>query len=283
MQPLISTHVLAAALAGPTPPVLLDIRFSLGGPPGRQDYARGHLPGAVYVDLDTELAGPPGAAGRHPLPEPAALQRVLRAAGVSSESTVVVYDARDGSAAARLWWLLRWAGHERVTVLDGGLAAWAEEERAVTTDTPDPAPGDLTVRPGARPVLDAADAAALARFGLLLDARAAERYRGEVEPVDPRAGHVPGAVNAPFADHVDDTGRWRSAAELRTRFAGLGVRADGEVGAYCGSGVTACSVLLALEVAGLAGADRVPALYAGSWSNWSADPDRPAVTGELPG
>jgi thiosulfate/3-mercaptopyruvate sulfurtransferase len=278
----VSTGDLAALLDSDQPPVVLDVRWRLGGPPGRDDYAVGHVPGAVFVDLDTELAAPPGPEGRHPLPDPAALQATLRAAGVDADDTVVVYDDRDGSVAARAWWLLRWAGHADVAVLDGGYAAWTAEGRTVTADVPAPAPGDIAVRPGGMPVLDADQAAALAKSGVLLDARAPERYRGDVEPVDPRAGHVPGAVNAPFGAHVGPDGRWRPADELAERFAELGATRDAEIGAYCGSGVTASSVVLALEAAGVTPPDRPAALYAGSWSNWSADPDRPAATGESP-
>jgi thiosulfate/3-mercaptopyruvate sulfurtransferase len=280
----VSTQELATSLNQASPqadrPVVLDVRWRLAGPPAREDYAVGHLPGAVFVDLDTELAAPPGPAGRHPLPDPAALQATLRAAGINAGDPVVAYDDRDGSVAARAWWLLRWAGHHDVAVLDGGYAAWTEEGRPVTADVPHPAPGDIVVTPGRLPVLDADQAAAVAASGVLLDARAAERYRGDVEPVDPRAGHVPGARNAPFAGHVGPDGRWRSPAELAERFAELGVANAAEIGAYCGSGVTASSVVLAIEVAGVL--DRPAALYAGSWSNWSADPARPVATGEQP-
>jgi thiosulfate/3-mercaptopyruvate sulfurtransferase len=281
-SPLVSTTDLAASLSGAEPPVLLDVRWRLGGPPGREDYARGHLPGAVFLDLDTDLAAPPGPAGRHPLPAPADLQRVLRAAGVREGAPVVVYDADNGSVAARLWWLLRWGGHEQVRVLDGGYAAWVAEGRPVTADVPTPVPGDVTVRSGQMPVVDADGAAELARGGVLLDARAPERYRGDVEPMDPKAGHVPGARNAPFAAHVGEDGRWRAPEDLAGHFAKLGVREGSEVGAYCGSGVTACSVVLALEVAGVTTPDAPAVLYAGSWSNWSADPGRPVATGDLP-
>ncbi|MBB4904887.1 sulfurtransferase [Actinophytocola algeriensis] len=279
-SPLVSCTELAASLSGAEPPTLLDVRWRLGGPPGREDYDRGHLPGAVFLDLDTQLAAPPGPGGRHPLPEPAELERALRAAGVRDGQPVVVYDADNGSIAARLWWLLRWAGHDRVRVLDGGFAVWQAEGRPVTTDVRTPAQGDITVRPGGLPVVDADGAAELARTGLLLDARAPERYRGDVEPIDPRAGHVPGAVNAPFSAHTGEDGRWRTPEELAAHFADLGISGERPVGAYCGSGVTATSVLLALAVAGVG--DRA-ALYAGSWSNWSADPDRPVATGDLPG
>jgi thiosulfate/3-mercaptopyruvate sulfurtransferase len=277
-SPLVSCTELATSLSTAVPPALLDVRWRLGGPPGREDYARGHLPGAVFLDLDADLAAPPGPGGRHPLPAPADLERALRGAGARQGAPVVVYDADNGSIAARLWWLLRWAGHEQVRVLDGGFAAWRAEGMPVTTDVPAPAPGDVTVRPGHMPVLDADGAAALARTGVLLDARAPERYRGDVEPVDPRAGHVPGARNAPFAAHVGDDGRWRTPGELAEHFARLGA-GEGEVGAYCGSGVTAASVVLAAEVAGVGPVG----LYAGSWSNWSADPARPVATGGEPG
>ncbi|GAA0545357.1 sulfurtransferase [Saccharopolyspora spinosporotrichia] len=265
------------------PPVVLDVRWFLIGPPGRQEYDQGHIPGAVFVDLPTELASEPGAGGRHPLPGPARLEQTLRRAGVTDGRTVVVYDADNASAAARAWWLLRWAGHTDVRVLDGGYAAWVADGGAVTTEEPAPAPGDFEVRPGAMPVLDADDAARVARAGRLLDARAPERYRGDNEPIDPRAGHIPGAVNAPFSEHVDENGRWRSASDLADRFARLGVGPAEQVGVYCGSGVTACSVLLALEHAGISNPQRPAALYTGSWSQWSSDPQRPAATGEEPG
>jgi thiosulfate/3-mercaptopyruvate sulfurtransferase len=267
--------------SGERPPVVLDVRWRLTGPPAREDYGKGHLPGAVFLDLDTDLAAAPGPAGRHPLPEPAALQATLRAAGIHTGDRVIAYDDRDGSVAARAWWLLRWAGHDDVAILDGGYAAWAEEGRPVTADVPSPASGDIVVTPGGMPVLDADRAAALAGgAGLLLDARAPERYRGDVEPVDPRAGHVPGARNAPFAAHVGPDGRWRTPAELAARFREFGVSPDAPVGAYCGSGVTASSVVLAIEVSGVL--DGPAALYAGSWSNWSADPARPVATGDEP-
>ncbi|MFC3451701.1 sulfurtransferase [Amycolatopsis speibonae] len=282
MRPMITTSELAAQLSGPDPArsVVLDVRWRLAGPPGADSYREAHLPGAVYVDLDTALAGEPGDGGRHPLPEPGTLQRYLRAAGVRAGHPVVVYDDSDGSVAARAWWLLRWAGHTEVAVLDGGFAAWVEEERPLTGEIPSPEEGDVVVEPGGMPVLDAAEAATLARDGLLFDARAKPRYSGETEPIDPRAGHIPGAVNAPFSGHLAEDGRWRDASELAERFEGFGVTPETPVGVYCGSGVTASSVVLALEVAG----HPAPvALYAGSWSHWSRDPERPVATGDLPG
>ncbi|MEV0722463.1 sulfurtransferase [Micromonospora purpureochromogenes] len=276
-EPLIEAEQLAAALAEPDPPTLLDVRWRLTGPPGREDYAAGHLPGAVFVDLDTALCGPPGAAGRHPLPDPAALQAVLRAAGVRAGHPVVVYDGGDGMSAARAWWTLRWAGHRPVRLLHGGWPAWLAAGLPASTEVPAPPAGDVTVRPGALPVLDTAAAAALAAAdeGVLLDVRAAPRYRGETEPIDPVAGHVPGAVNLPAPEYVTE-GRFPAAEALRERFAAAGVTEGGSVGAYCGSGVTAAQAVLALHLAGRPDA----ALYVGSWSNWVADPDRPVATGE---
>jgi thiosulfate/3-mercaptopyruvate sulfurtransferase len=259
-DPLIDVATLAGAVDGPAPPTLLDVRWRLGDPgAGASDYAAGHLPDAVFLDLDSQLCGPPGAGGRHPLPDPARLEAVLRVAGVLQHHPVVVYDAGDSTAAARAWWTLRWAGHEQVRVLDGGYAAWVEAGQPVTTEVPDPIPGDMTVRAGGMPVLDAAGAAALAADGVLIDARAPERYRGDTEPIDPVAGHIPGAVNAPAGTpvHIDE-----------------GV----PVGAYCGSGIFAAHTVLGLHRAGRTDA----ALYVGSWSHWITDPDRPIATGDKP-
>ena len=282
-SPLIDVQGLAAELASGAPPVLLDVRWRLGGPPGIESYRAGHLPGAVYVDLDTDLAGPPGAGGRHPLPDTASFEAAMRRAGVRAGYPVVAYDDGDSTIAARAWWTLRYFGHQRVRVLDGGFGAWAAAGLPVTTDEPSAAAGDFTAEPGHLPVLDAAGAAGLVRSGVLLDARAGERYRGETEPVDPVAGHIPGAVSAPTRDNVTADGRFRPPADLRRRFASLGVQpgqpgtAPG-TGAYCGSGVTAAHEVLALELAGIPAA-----LYVGSWSGWTADPARPVATGLDPG
>jgi thiosulfate/3-mercaptopyruvate sulfurtransferase len=285
--PLTDAGALARALAGRAPPVLLDVRWRLGGPPGIDAYRAGHLPGAVFVDLETDLAAAPGPAGRHPLPEPAAFQAAMRRAGVSDGRPVVVYDGADSTTAARAWWLLRYFGHRASRLLDGGFRAWTAAGGQVTTgDGAAPVPGDFTARPGHMPVLDADDAAGLARRGALLDARARERYRGEMEPVDPVAGHIPGAISAPTTGNVGPDGRFLPAAGLRARFAALGIgpngpvgphtgtQGGGMVGAYCGSGVTAAHEVLALEIAGIAAS-----LYVGSWSNWVADPARPVATG----
>jgi thiosulfate/3-mercaptopyruvate sulfurtransferase len=273
-SPLISARELAAALEGPGPPSLLDIRWQLAGPPGREEYSRGHIPGAAFVDLDSELAGAPGAGGRHPLPDPASFERAMRGAGVSNERAVVVYDAAGALSAARGWWMLRYFGHSDVAVLDGGLAAWVAAGGPVERDPPKVVPGDFVARPGGMPVLDAAGAGALAGgAGVLIDARAPERYRGEQEPIDPVAGHIPGAVNVPATENVDGAGRFQPAAELRERFRRAGVAGASRVGAYCGSGVTAAHEVLALEVAGFPDA----ALYVGSWSEWIVDPRRPVA------
>ncbi|MGO4614509.1 sulfurtransferase [Nocardia sp. 2YAB30] len=250
---------------------LLDVRWALGDPDGPQHYLDGHIPGAVFVDLESELAAPPSPArGRHPLPDTAQLEKCARSWGVCDGDPVVVYDATGGMAAARAWWLLRWAGIADVRILDGGLPAWVDEVGTIATGAePDPEPGDVELSPGHLPVIEA-DAAA--RWdGVLLDARAGERYRGEVEPVDPRAGHIPGALSAPTAENLDAEGRFRGADELRDRFAGFG---SGPVAVYCGSGVTAAHQVAALAVAGVEAA-----LYPGSWSQWSNDPKRPVATG----
>jgi thiosulfate/3-mercaptopyruvate sulfurtransferase len=282
MHPLITPRQLAALLTRLEPLILVDVRWSLTGASGCADYQVGHLPRAVFLDVDTELAGPPGPGGRHPLPDPAALQATLRAAGIHTTTPVVAYDAADGSVAARLWWLLRWAGHSAVAVLDGGIAAWRAAGLPVTIDVPQPAVGTITVRPAAMPVLDASQAAALARDGVLLDARVPARYRGETEPVDPRAGHVPGAVNAPFGELTDAQGRWLTPGRLRELAQRWGA-AGAEIGAYCGSGINACALVLGLELAGITSPERPAGLYAGSWSQWCTDRDRPVATGPCPG
>ena len=287
-SPLIDVAALAAAIVPPADPgatfatsmpTVLDVRWWLGGPPGRNVYRAGHIPGAAFIDLDADVSGPAGPGGRHPIPDVAVLQNALRAAGVSATRPVVVYDAGDGLPAARLWWTLRWAGHPDVRVLDGGFGGWqrAGEPIEIETDTevsPRPA-GDFTVVPGHLPVLDADGAAAYARRGALVDARAPERYRGETEPIDPVAGHIPGAGNLPYADLINADGTFRSPADLRERMARAGIEEPNEFGAYCGSGVTAAHTALAAAVAGRP----IPAVYIGSWSEWITDPRRPIATG----
>ena len=275
MEPIISAAELASAAATTT---ILDVRYRMGGPPGAGEYAKGHIPGARYVDLDTALAAPPGPRGRHPLPDTEVFGAAMRVAGVGRDTDVVVYDDWTGWGPARAWWLLRWAGHARVRVLDGGLAAWTAAGLPLSTEEPAPGEGDFVPRPGAMPLLDADGAAALARRGLLLDARAGERYRGETEPIDPVAGHIPGAVNAPTTENVGPDGRFLAPGALADRFAALGAKPGAEVGVYCGSGVSGAHEVLALAIAGVPAA-----LYAGSWSEWTADPARPVATGGRPG
>ncbi|WP_406196169.1 sulfurtransferase [Streptomyces sp. NBC_01017] len=282
MNAIISASELAGELTGDNPPVLLDVRWQLslakasGEPPfdGRAEYEAGHIPGAVYVDLDRELASAPGSRGRHPLPDLAEFGTAMRHAGVTSGTPVIVYDGGQGWAAARAWWLLRWTGHPDVRVLDGGLPTW---EGPLETSVPTPAEGDFEPVPGATELLDADSAAALARSGVLLDARAGERYRGEVEPIDPVGGHIPGALSAPTNENVAADGRFLPAGQLAARFKALGASEGTAVGVYCGSGVSAAHQVLALEVAGIPAA-----LYVGSWSEWSSDPSRPVAVGADP-
>ncbi|MCW8378162.1 sulfurtransferase [Streptomyces justiciae] len=282
MNAIISASELASDLTGSNPPVVLDVRWQLslakaaGEPPfdGHAAYAAGHIPGAVFVDLDRELAAAPGARGRHPLPEVADFGAAMRRAGVSAGTPVIVYDGGQGWAAARAWWMLRWTGHPDVRVLDGGLPSW---EGPLETAEPTPAAGDFVPRPGAVELLDADGAAALARSGVLFDARAGERYRGEVEPIDRVGGHIPGAVSAPTTENVAADGRFLPAEELHARFKALGVSDDAPVGVYCGSGVSGAHEVLALAVAGIPAA-----LYVGSWSEWSSDPSRPVAVGPDP-
>jgi thiosulfate/3-mercaptopyruvate sulfurtransferase len=266
-SPLISAAELHQSLGGVT---VLDVRYRTGGPAGRAEYEKGHVPGAVYVDLDTELAAPPGEGGRHPLPPTEDFETAMRRAGVRGDRPVVVYDDWSGLAAGRAWWLLRYHGHPDVRLLDGAWPAWVEAGGAVHTGTTLPGRGDFTARPGQLPVVEAD---AVLGVPVLVDARAPERYRGEVEPIDPVAGHIPGAVNVPTTTNLRADGRFRSAAELRALYAAAGVAGDEQVAVYCGSGVTAVHDIVALEVAGIPAA-----LYPGSWSGWITDPDRPVST-----
>ena len=277
MPVLISPAELAEALGSDTPPVVLDVRWQLtaaGGPPfdGHAAYLTGHVPGALFVDLETELAshGAP-TDGRHPLPALDDLQSAARRWGVRDGSSVVVYDGHGNLAAARAWWLLRWAGLADVRLLDGALPAWVAAGGELTTDDVVPTPGDVTLAGGALPTRDVAHVQAY--DGVLVDARAAERFRGEAEPVDPKAGHIPGAVSAPTTGNLDAEGRFLPAAELRARFAALGADGSRPVAAYCGSGVTAAHEVAALAIAGIDAA-----LYPGSWSQWS-NLDLPVATG----
>jgi thiosulfate/3-mercaptopyruvate sulfurtransferase len=279
--PFVSVAALQDELATEAPPVVLDIRWSLGGAPGNLEFAAGHVPGAVYVDLDSDLADPPGQGGRHPLPEPRRFAAAMRRAGVALDRRVVVTDGGDGAFAARAWWLLRHHGHDDVRLLDGGFAAWRESGAEVATGgraAPYDDAGPASDRPftadvARSAVLDADSAAALARNGVLLDARAPARYAGEVEPIDTAAGHIPGAVNAPTSMALDASGRFLGHDELVRRYADLDVEPGAAVGAYCGSGVTATHTILVLHSLGIEAA-----LYPGSWSAWITDPARPVAT-----
>jgi thiosulfate/3-mercaptopyruvate sulfurtransferase len=274
---LVSAADLARALDGPDPVRVLDVRWKLGVPDGRPEFELGHIPGAVYVDLEGELAahGRPATEGRHPLPDVDDLQAAARAWGIDDRGDdVVVVDDLGGMSAARAWWLLKHAGLTRVRILDGGLGAWRDAGLPLETAVAHPDAGRVTLEYGHMPVLTIDEAAALPASGVLLDARAGERFRGEVEPVDPRAGHVPGAVSAPTSDNLGEGARFRDPDALRARFAEVGVTAGTTVGVYCGSGVTAAHEVAALAVAGIDAA-----LFPGSWSAWSNDDERPVATG----
>lgn len=313
MNPLIAAEDLLEAADSPAPPVLLDVRWALSTGPDRAAYDAAHIHGARFVDLDADLAAPPGPGGRHPLPAPDAFEAAMRTAGVDPDSTVVIYDAGPATAAARAWWLLRHFGHRAVRVLDGGLARWTalglpteSTGRSGGGPASDSPSGGFRVRrrgaaAGATSADDAlgvgatlalGDVLGVAERGVLLDARAPERFRGETEPVDPVAGHIPGAVNAPAGANLSDDGTFLSAADLRRRFAELigappsggaelgpaggaecGPAGGVPVAAYCGSGITAAHEVLALAIAGYPAA-----LFPGSWSQWVADPARPVAT-----
>lgn len=261
---------------------VLEVHWSLDGSLGRSTYEAGHLPGAVYVDLEqalTAAAGPDR--GRHPLPDPEAFAQAMRRAGISRGDRVVVADSRDGSQAARLAWMLRAQG-VAASLLSGGHTVWQSLGGQLEHTDPTVPPGDFTAAPWPKERLaDIEETARLAATdeGVVLDARAAERYRGETEPIDPRAGHIPGAVSAPYTENLMPSSRFQPAEELRARYAKLGVRPYGPTVVYCGSGVTAAHDLLALEQAGFAGVR----LFPGSWSQWSADAQRDIATGAQPG
>lgn len=257
---------------------LLDVRWKLGRTDGHDAYLGGHLPGAVYVDLDTELSthGRPED-GRHPMPTTEALEAAARRWGLCDGDIVVAYDDANGLAAARAWWLLRQAGVD-VRVLDGGLPAWIEAEQPVVTGDIRPEPGDVVLNEIGADALTIDEAAAFPATGVLLDVRAPERYRGETEPLDPVAGHIPGAINLPTTAHLNEDGTLRDVDTLRRSFAAAGVTADTPVAAYCGSGVTAAHTALVLAEAGIAAK-----VFPGSWSQWSNTPGRPVATGPQPG
>lgn len=276
--PIVSVAWLAAHRDDPELRIV-DVRWALTGPPGRDAYDVGHLPGAVFIDAEHELSSPGEGPGRHPVPSPEKLARVLGEAGIGDAHGVVAYDDAGGSIAARLWWLYRHYGHGgRAAVLDGGISAWTDAGLPLVSEHPDHPVATWTPRERRDDLVDtAAVRELLGGETLLLDARAPERYRGETEPIDPRAGHIPGATSAPWADNLDPHGRFLGPERLRQRYTAIGA-ADQPVVAYCGSSLTATHDLLALELAGIAGGR----LYEGSWSHWSSDPSRPVAVGGEP-
>lgn len=275
---LVDTATLAAHLGDPLWTVV-DCRFMLSEAAwGPREYLARHIPGAVYAHLERDLSGVPnGHNGRHPLPNPEALARILGGFGIGDTVQVVVYDQDNGMFASRLWWLLRWMGHYDVALLDGGFATWISEQRPTVSGVETRPARAFTGAPQAAMVADLQEVALMSSGGgkRLIDARAPERYRGAIEPIDRVPGHIPGAVNDHFMQNVDERGRFKAPETLRTRLTAAlrGARPD-DVVCYCGSGVTACHNLLALELAGLPGAR----LYPGSWSEWSSDPSRGVET-----
>ncbi len=251
----------------PTNARIFDLRWSLADPDGgRNAYLAGHVPGAVFVDLDRDLAAPPSMDGRHPLPDPSDFAATLGRLGLAPDDSVVVYDDSGGAVAARLWWMLRAIDHERVWVLDGGFQAWQEAGFGVETGAVTPEPAHYPPPRGFSSVATRDDL----RDRVLIDARAPERYRGETEPVDPKAGHIPGAINRPYMESLDSSGRFLPSEDLAARFSGLGDRPV----VYCGSGVNSCHLALAMVAAGL----DTPDVYVGSFSEWSRR-DLPVETG----
>lgn len=282
---LISADNLAERLSSAPDNVLVfDCSFDLANPnAGEQAYAAGHIPGARYLHLDRDLSGAKtGKNGRHPLPSRDALVAMLAKQGLKQHQQVVAYDAQGGAYAARLWWMLRWLGHDSVAVLDGGLQAWQASGRKLDTALPAPAAqGDFKAAAPLAVTVDAQHVLANIKGGeqVVVDARSPDRYRGENETIDPVAGHIPGALSRFFKDNLTVDGRFKSAHSLREEFSAvIGATAPEHVVLQCGSGITACHNALAMEVAGLHGA----ALYAGSWSEWCADPSRPVATGPNP-
>lgn len=278
MSNFVSATELSELLASDAPVRVIDVRWRLDRPDGREDYLAGHIPGAVYVPLDTELATHGEASeGRHPLPSIETLQDAARRWGVRQGDLVVAYDDAKGLSASRAWWLLRQAGVD-VRVLDGGIRAWTASGLPVATDDVEPEPGDVVLSEVRDDVISIDEAAAFPSAGVLLDVRAPDRYRGETEPLDPVAGHIPGAVNLPMAAHLDAEGKILDVQTLQANFAALGVTGDTPVAAYCGSGITAAHTALVLDEVG------IPAkVFPGSWSQWSNTPGRPVAVGDQPG
>ena len=281
MSPLITAEQLIADVAHWPVPVILDVRWVLGDSAGRQHYRDGHIPGAVFVDLPHDLSAPPSPAeGRHPLPEPEVFQAAMRRLGIDDGDRVVVYDDNGNTASSRAWWMLRWAGVSDVRILDGGLKAWRKAGGPLVVGPGNlTEPGNFTFHRDHMGTVTMDEAGQWVSRGVLLDVREAPRYAGRTEPVDQRAGHIPGAVNLPTKALVDAEGYFRPAEELRALFAERGITDGADAVVYCGSGVHACHALAAMEIAGLEGAR----LYPGAWSQWSRDRSRSIVIGPDPG
>lgn len=277
---LVSARDLIADVSGLPTHTILDVRWRLGDPNGREHYFSGHIPGAQFVDLTAHLSAPPSTKeGRHPLPVPEELQAALRRAGVNDDERVVVYDDSGSTSAARAWWLLRWAGKKDVSILDGGLKGWIAEGEDLAVGPGNPVErGDFTFRLDHMQTVDISTVADWPDHGVLVDARASERYAGRTEPVDTRAGHIPGAINLPTTSFLDDRGRFLPPERIREMFSEVGVTSGNDTVVYCGSGVHACHALVAMEVAGL----EPGRLYPGSWSQWSSDRRRPVALGDAP-
>ena len=275
-SPLIQVEELQRLLAGPqvSRPVILDVRFRLGVATGQKEFEDAHLPGASYVDMETELATirPDGAGGRHPMPTLETFTAAMRSAGVTSSRPVVAYDDWSSLPASRVWWMLRHLGFRGVRVLDGGIGAWTAAGLPTECGRATPATGDFSPAPGIGRVLDAGDAKRCAASHVLLDARPADRFRGENETIDAVAGHIPGGISAPALANVDQHGRFLPPDELAARFRRLGASGANSIGTYCGSGIQATHLALALSVAGINDDTDV---YIGSWSDWITDPERP--------
>jgi thiosulfate/3-mercaptopyruvate sulfurtransferase len=281
VTPLVSAAWLQDRLNDPNVRIV-DVRWYLTEPQrGRQEYAESHIPNAIFVDLDTELAAPRGSGpGRHPLPNVDQFQALLENSGISNDTHVIAYDSSGGAAAARLWWILRYVGHNKISLLDGGWQAWQAAGYPTTDEVLQPAASSYTLHIKPAMVIDADTVEQLRNQEgtLLIDARATERYEGRVEPMDAKAGHIPGARSAPFAGNINADSSFKDAQTLRRRFEDLGLSKAKKVVCYCGSGVTAAHNIFALHLTGYNDA----LLYEGSWSDWSSDPDRPVATGSEP-
>lgn len=277
-NPLVGAAELAERLADDELRIV-DTRWYLSDPAeGRAEYERHHLPGAIFLDLDDDLCGPDGP-GRHPLPDPDDFSQLLGARGIGNRHRVVVYDDSAGAVAARLWWMLRHLGHDRAQVLDGGYSAWWRAGLPTTADVPSWAPETFVGTERRDDLMTGSELAARLGSVVLLDARASERFEGRADPIDPVAGHIPSAISVPYAENTAPDGRFMTPDELRSRFVALGVGGNQSVVTYCGSGVTACSNVLAAVVAGLP----EPLLYPGSWSDWCTTPGLPIAVGPEPG